>query len=194
MNTNLALENFDTQQYAADCFEQELKGENFPVDFDIAWRIAGYSKKSNAKRVLPKNLEGELYTIELEYTGARPKEIIKLTCDGLKHLCLMANTKEGYEIRQYFIECEKKYREQLENTLKSSAVTEQPKKLPFEEKIKTFSNHDLERALQIAIEHEVTHTGQVKRAIHLQNILKEELKRRYLEAQEVMSIIKGFLN
>jgi hypothetical protein len=90
--------------------EAENKGIKFPVPFDIAWQMAGYSNKANAKRSLPKAAQGELFIICEEKTNGRPKENISLSCDGLKHLCLMANTVEGQKIRQYFIEAEKKWR------------------------------------------------------------------------------------
>jgi hypothetical protein len=94
-------------------YEQELKGVQFPVDFDIAWQITGYSRKDSAKRKLPKRLQDKVFHISMENSGGeggRPKEIITLSCDGLKHLGLMANTEIGDAIRQYFIEAEKKWK------------------------------------------------------------------------------------
>ncbi|MFB2832909.1 hypothetical protein [Floridanema evergladense] len=107
------LQVFDTQKLVDGWLQQEQAGEQFPVPFDIAWQIAGYSRKDSAKRKLPKRLQGEVFHISVENSnaeGGRPKEIIKLSCDGLKHLALMAETEQGDAIRQYFIECEKKWR------------------------------------------------------------------------------------
>lgn len=93
-------------------FEQEQSGVKFPVDFDIAWHIAGYTRKDVAKRKLSKLTEGSDFSTERWKTpqGGRSREIINLTCDALKHFCLLAETEEGRQIRQYFVECEKKWR------------------------------------------------------------------------------------
>jgi hypothetical protein len=92
--------------------EAEKAGEQFPVPFEMVWQIAGYSRKDAATRKLPKAAQGELFHLSVEKTGrrGRPKESIRLSCDGFKHFCLMAETPEGTEIRRYFIECEKKWR------------------------------------------------------------------------------------
>lgn len=91
----------------------EQQGEQFPVDFDVAWQIAGYSTKSTAKNKGLKKLERDIdfSTIGLKSsTGGRSSEVIKMTCDGLKHFCLMAKTEQGKNIRKYFIEAEKKWK------------------------------------------------------------------------------------
>lgn len=93
--------------------DREAKGEHFPVPFDLAWQIAGYSRKDSAKRKLPKSSQGKVYHISVENSsqdGGRPREVITLSCDGLKHLCLMSETEQGEQIRQYFIEAEKRWR------------------------------------------------------------------------------------
>lgn len=90
----------------------EKNGEQFPVDFDIAWKLAGYSTKANAKKRGLKKLEEN---IDFSYLGmktpssGRPSELIGLSNDGFKTLCLMANTETGKLTRKYFIECEKKW-------------------------------------------------------------------------------------
>jgi hypothetical protein len=91
-------------------YEAEQNGNQFPVDFDVAWKITGYSRKDSAKRKLPKSSQGKLYHKSVEKTGGRPVEKIHLSCDGLKHLGLMSETSEGEAIRQYFIEVEKKWK------------------------------------------------------------------------------------
>lgn len=104
------LQHSNIQELIEQWYQQEQDGEQFPVDFDIAWQIAGYSRKDSAKRKLPKRFTGKLFHISVENTKGRPKEVITLSCDGLKHICLMADTEEGDLIRQYFIECEKKWK------------------------------------------------------------------------------------
>lgn len=106
----LKLDEFDTMAYVDECMLKEVNGENFPVDFDIAWQIAGYVNKASAKRALPHRYKNEFYIINKVSAATKSREDIKLTCDGLKHLCMMANTKQGHEIRMYFIEAEKQFR------------------------------------------------------------------------------------
>lgn len=98
--------------------QEEKNGVKFPIDFDIAWPIAGYSRKDSATRYLPKSAQGEFYHVHVENSNVkagRPVSKIYLSCDGLKHLCLMANTKTGRKTREYFIETEKKWSEIEEN-------------------------------------------------------------------------------
>lgn len=92
--------------------ELEQSGEKFPANFETVWQMIGYSTKGNAKRALPKAYQGELFIITNDKNSGRgrPKQVIKLSCDGVKHLCLMAETEEGHAIRQYFIEAEKNWR------------------------------------------------------------------------------------
>lgn len=113
----------DIQSLIDQWLEDEQNGVQFPVDFDVAWPIAGYSTKGNAKRKLTAKssclTEGEDYVIHpgvpiiqsdnSELSG-RSSDKIVLTCDGFKHLSLIAQTDEGRLIRQYFIEAEKKWR------------------------------------------------------------------------------------
>jgi hypothetical protein len=108
----VASNDLNIQKLIENWLTEEENGNQFPVDFDIAWQIAGYSRKDNAKRQLPKSSLHKFYLISEKKSGnkGRPKEIIKLSTDGLKHLCLMADTKEGEQIRQYFIEAEKKWK------------------------------------------------------------------------------------
>lgn len=100
----------DTAQLLDEWIEAERKGVAFPVPFEAAWRLAGYSRKDNAKRKLVKSALGILFLRSEEKTAGRGFEVIRLNTDGLKHLCLMAETSEGQAIRQYFIEAEKKWR------------------------------------------------------------------------------------
>jgi phage anti-repressor protein len=103
--------------------QAELDGEQFSVDFDVAWVMAGYSRKDHAKRRLTNQssflIKGEDYMINPnddllpqsgEWTSeGRLSDRIVLSCDAFKHFCLMAQTTKGREIRQYFIEVEKAF-------------------------------------------------------------------------------------
>jgi phage anti-repressor protein len=83
--------------------------EQFPINFDDAWKWLGYARKSVAKRNLKQFSEGMEYC-SLECKNAlagRPSETILLTIDCFKMLAMMAKTDIGNVARKYFIECEK---------------------------------------------------------------------------------------
>jgi hypothetical protein len=106
---SVADSNVDLQSLVDQWLKDEQNGVQFPVDFEIAWQIAGYSRKDSAFRYLPKSSLHKFYHVYVENSNkvGRPKQTIKLSTDGLKHLCLMADTIEGEIVRQYFIEAEK---------------------------------------------------------------------------------------
>ncbi|MEO0538771.1 MAG: hypothetical protein AAF215_33550 [Cyanobacteria bacterium P01_A01_bin.123] len=89
----------------------------FPVDFDDAWRWIGYNKKQQAKNRLINNFEPNVdYRVftqtsvnsaQQRIQGGRPSEQIMLTIDCFKSLGMMAGTQKGKEIRRYFLECER---------------------------------------------------------------------------------------
>jgi phage anti-repressor protein len=102
--------------------DRDRQGTRFPVDFEIAWKIAGYSRRDNARRRLTDEnsllVEDEDYIIvkgsflnpEESGLSGRSSDSIYLTIDAFKQFCLMAETEKGREIRQYFIEAEKQLR------------------------------------------------------------------------------------
>lgn len=115
---------YDAQALIDSWLEAEQNGKQFPVDFDIAWQIAGYSDKGKGKRRLTSKssflVEGQDYLIEKgkvvfsqsgksELSGRSGDKIV-LSCDAFKHFCLMSETQEGRNIRQYFVEAEKKWK------------------------------------------------------------------------------------
>lgn len=94
----------------------EQKGERFPVPFDIAWGLAGYSTKASAKRAL-KDVEASHVSTQMlnkpssNASGVTQFESITLSIDGLKDFCLLAKTEEGRNIRKYFVQAEKELRQ-----------------------------------------------------------------------------------
>lgn len=93
--------------------ELEENGERFPVDFDTAWQLAGYATKASAKRAIEKYMEKDtdyLFNKMLKSTGGRGSEVIHLTCDALKELCMLSRSETGKSTRKYFIEAEKKWK------------------------------------------------------------------------------------
>ena len=89
-------------------------GEQFPVDFDLAWQWLGYSAKHKAKNKLTRNFDhGVDYSTKWlsvahsnGLTASRTEQIY-LTIDCFKSLGMMAGTEQGKVIRKYFLECER---------------------------------------------------------------------------------------
>lgn len=108
--TNSSIVTQDISFLLDQWIEAEQNGVEFPVPFEMAYPMAGYSRKDNAKRSLPKTALGILYLSSRIENKGRPLEQLNLSLEGLKHLCLMADTPEGYQIRQYFIDAEKKWK------------------------------------------------------------------------------------
>lgn len=100
----------DEQNQVQKWLEAEKNGDPFPVDFELAWQMAGYAYKQDACNNVKNNLEkGIDFLGKSLKNGRRGRSSVsfELTCDGFKHFCLMAKTEKGREIRQYFIEAEK---------------------------------------------------------------------------------------
>ncbi|WP_432811914.1 hypothetical protein [Pantanalinema sp. GBBB05] len=91
--------------------------DQFPVDFDDAWKWAGYGERSDneqygrdaAIKALKANFdEGLDFSIsKSKSTGGRPKTQIDLTVDCFKMFCMAAGTEQGKQVRRYFLECER---------------------------------------------------------------------------------------
>lgn len=89
----------------------------FPVDFDQAWQWIGYTRKDTAKDALLRQ-----FAIPEDFTsfpvetgnGGRPSERIMLTVECFKSFCMMAGTEQGKKVRAYFIECERKLKQAIE--------------------------------------------------------------------------------
>jgi phage anti-repressor protein len=96
--------------------ESERNGEQFPVPFDDAWKMAGYSTKANAKRALQDLTKDEDFSsVMMNKPSSNASKVsrshyISLTCDAFKSFCLMAKTDEGKLVRAYFIDAEKKWK------------------------------------------------------------------------------------
>jgi phage anti-repressor protein len=147
----------DTESLLNNWLEAELKGEKFPVPFDLAWQIAGYSRKDNGKRKLEKELiEGEDFAFlnlgEWSQEG-RSSDLIGLSCDGFKHFCLLAKTEQGRRIRQYFIEAEKKWKIVKQQFPEVANRVEDMRRLELTAQIERDRTHRLEVARDIATMH-----------------------------------------
>ena len=93
--------------------------DEFPVDLDDAWKWIGYESKRPAVTALrsPKMRFEEgidfLSSSTKNSQRGRPREKFFLTVDCFKHLAMRAETEKGYQVRRYFVTCEKKLKELL---------------------------------------------------------------------------------
>jgi phage anti-repressor protein len=116
MTNNIVPIKNDVSTLLDQWLEAEQNGEQFPVPFDDAWKMAGYSNKANAKRALLDLTKGEDFSSVLmnkpssNASKVSRSQYIKLTCDAFKSFCLMAKTNEGKMTRAYFIDAEKKWK------------------------------------------------------------------------------------
>ncbi|MBE7411364.1 MAG: hypothetical protein L6Q54_11440 [Leptospiraceae bacterium] len=96
-------------------FKSIIQSEDkYPVDFDKAWKWAGYSRKDSAKRTLIKSfISTNDFTIHIKEDSSKKygkkKETIYLTKDCFKEFCMLAETEKGREVRQYFLKVEKEF-------------------------------------------------------------------------------------
>ncbi len=86
--------------------------ESFPVDFDLAWQWLGYFDKPTAKRALlncsfVEEIDFRINAALSTASDPRPKEHITLSVDCFKTWGMMAGTKQGKQVRLYFLNCEK---------------------------------------------------------------------------------------
>ena len=99
------------------CFLNYDTKKDFVIDFDHVWKWLGYSRKSDAKRVLEK-----FFVIDIDYkiksaaeisaalletvNGGQNKENIMLTVNTFKKFCLKSGTKKADEVHDYYIKLE----------------------------------------------------------------------------------------
>lgn len=96
----------------------------FPVNFDDAWKWAGYGENSTseknardaARSALKENFERDIdfAILESQSTGGRPKDRIGLTVECFKAFAMMAGTPRGKQVRLYFINCEARLKKLLQ--------------------------------------------------------------------------------
>lgn len=97
--------------FSAELAQQLMESaDGFPVDFDLAWVWAGYSRKERALSKLKKHfIEGLDFSTNYCKTpsGGRPSVSVQVSVECFKHFCMMAGTDKGREVRGYFLECER---------------------------------------------------------------------------------------
>ena len=64
------------------------------------------------KRTIERLIEGRDYLshnfVENPSSGGRPRTDYHLTLEAAKHIGMMSGTDKGFEVRDYFIECERR--------------------------------------------------------------------------------------
>lgn len=105
-----------------DAFALLRSTEEYPVDFEYAWRWIGYSRKDAAIVALELNcVQGEDFNfqdiLEVRTEGRRKvtRKVRKyrLSIDGFKMFSASAGTPRGQEVRRYLIACEKRLKQIL---------------------------------------------------------------------------------
>ena len=116
-------------------YDSKTKTSDYVLDLDVITKWLK-SRKSDLKETLTNT-----YTKNLDYkikkgesTGGRPSEIILLTPNCFKRLCMLSKTKKAEEVRTYFLELEKhidKYKDHIIEALnkKVGSLTNNQKKI-----------------------------------------------------------------
>ena len=85
------------------------------------WKWSGYKTKENAVYKTNKLKEGEDFLLlknqkRTEGRGGNNKHQYLFTKDGFKHFLLMSNTNRGQQIRNYFIDVEKRFGREIKES------------------------------------------------------------------------------
>jgi phage anti-repressor protein len=97
------------------CYLNYDSKNDFVINFNDIWKLLGYTRKDNAKRLLEK-----IFTEDIDYKillrrseeqkndtrGGHNKEDIMLTINAFKKFCLKSDTKKADEIHEYYIKLE----------------------------------------------------------------------------------------
>jgi hypothetical protein len=95
--------------FSAELAQQLMESaDGFPVDFELAWVWLGYATKASAKRSLKCFKLGRDFNKVVEKSTGRDVERFWLTVDCFKSMGMMAQTDQGDQVREYFLDCERK--------------------------------------------------------------------------------------
>lgn len=175
MNTEtitLSLQEVITETFVREALEAEIYNELQTIVFSKVWHFLGYSRIDNAVRALKNKLEQGIdwivFLTKAENSEGRPREDYRLSVDGFKMLCMMAETEEGRATRLHFIRAEEKYRESLENLLNIDCI--EPRSKLYQDLADAYSKiHHLETDLKALSATRNDITGISQRKIFLPN-------------------------
>lgn len=93
----------------------------FPINFERVWTFLGYSTKANALRKLSKRFaEGVDYCKTTVPTSGAWRDLYHLTTDAFENFALMAESRRGTLVRDFFVALKKQYFQTLANTNQQS--------------------------------------------------------------------------
>ena len=105
--------------------------EKFPINIEVLIEMKVYDRKDNCKTKLNKNLildtDFNVQNLAPELSGARNskamqagknKENIMLTVDCFKSMCMLANSETGKQVKNYYLDLEKIFKEYILRDIK----------------------------------------------------------------------------
>lgn len=110
-----------------DIAKEKYDDNDIIIRFDIVAKWLEVNKSNLKRNLVADFTEGIDYTIEKRKiphkgkSGATTVEIIKITPDCFKHLCMMSQTKKAKEVRIYFLNMEKlvrQYHQEIQDKMK----------------------------------------------------------------------------
>ncbi|KAK3271298.1 hypothetical protein CYMTET_20336 [Cymbomonas tetramitiformis] len=90
--------------------DKPITDDPFVVNFDRAYNWIGFANKRNAKRHLIKNFDNGI-DFSITDPDVPQTELIMLSADCFKSMCMTANTAQGKLVRKYYIELERNLRD-----------------------------------------------------------------------------------
>ena len=105
-------------------YNENTNDEDFVINFDISAKWLNIRKDSLKRTLIEsyrKNIDYKI-TINKAISAGRPAEIIYLTPDCFKRLCMLTKSEKGEEVRSYYIQLEKhidKYKDNIINDLRN---------------------------------------------------------------------------
>lgn len=90
---------------------QAVEGRDLHTALGVRKDFTDWAKQQVARlRLLPdRDYVAEVFPLEGEKSGrGRPEARYWFALDAAKHIAMMANTERGFEVREYFIECERR--------------------------------------------------------------------------------------
>jgi phage anti-repressor protein len=118
--------------------------DEFPIDFDLAWKWLGFSRKDSAKRSLSRcgfipgidyyvvsppdggglniTYQENIENIDISLDKSDSSQQIVLNVECFKSWGMMAATQSGKEVRKYFLQCERKMKQLAANPIRTDLV------------------------------------------------------------------------
>ena len=123
-------------------YNENTNNDDYIVNFDTATKWLKLRKDSFKRTIIETYRNNIDYKISINKSinAGRPSELIMLTADCFKRLCMLTKSSKGEEVRSYYIQLEKhidKYKDNIINDLRSRVkILEQnmkPIEIPKEE-------------------------------------------------------------